>query len=264
MADPAAPVLLSRRLEHGIHQLVLNRPDKMNVLNAELWQALYLAFETLSADDSVRCILLRGAGIQAFCAGGDISEFQDLRATPSQAREYAALMYRTLAALRDCPHPMVAQISGNCIGGGVELAMLCDIRIAGQSARFGIPINRLGFVMSYPELDGLISVVGRSAAMEILLEGRIFDAAEALRIGLVSRLVNDAEIEVEAMAAANRIAAGAPLVNRWHKKFARRLADPKPLSEDELAEGFACFETEDYHRGVTAFVSKIKPQFEGN
>ncbi|MFD2264385.1 enoyl-CoA hydratase/isomerase family protein [Lacibacterium aquatile] len=259
-----APVLLSQRLEGGIHQLILNRPDKMNVLNAELWQALYLAFETLSADASVRCILLRGAGNQAFCAGGDISEFQNLRATPDQAKDYAALMYRTLAALKDCPHPMVAQISGNCIGGGVELAMLCDIRIAGRSSRYGIPINRLGFVMSYPELDGLIAVVGRSAAMEILLEGRIFDAEEALRIGLVSRLVADEAVEAEAMAAAGRVASGAPLVNRWHKKFARRLSEPMPLSPPELAEGFACFETEDYRRGVSAFVAKVKPQFEGN
>jgi enoyl-CoA hydratase/carnithine racemase len=257
-------VLLSDRLEGGICRLTLNRPDKMNVLNAALWQALEMEFRRLSADAEVRCILLCGAGDQAFCAGGDITEFQTLRATPAQARAYAAQMYRTLDALKECPHPMVAQISGNCIGGGTELAMLCDIRIAGQGARFGIPINRLGFVMSHPELEGLMAAVGRSAALEILLEGRIFGADEALRIGLVSRLVTDASVADEAMASARRIAAGAPLVNRWHKKFARRLADPTPLSEVELAEGFACFETGDYRRGVEAFVTKSKPQFEGN
>ncbi len=154
-------------------------------------------------------------------------------------------------------------IRGICVGGGLEIAGLCDLRICGESSRFGIPINRLGLVMAYPEIEVLISLVGRSAALEILLEGRVFGAGEAKEMGLVSRVVADADVENEALAAARRIADGAPLVARWHKKFARRLAEPRPLSAEELDEGYACYGTEDFQTGVKAFLAKTKPEFKG-
>jgi enoyl-CoA hydratase/carnithine racemase len=126
-----------------------------------------------------------------------------------------------------------------------------------------VPIARLGLVMAPPELEGLIDLVGRATALEILLEGRVFGAEEALRKGLVTRVVPDDRVEAEAYAAARRIADGAPLVARWHKRFARRLADPRPLAEAELDEGYACYGTEDFRTGYRSFLEKRKPAFEG-
>jgi len=154
-------------------------------------------------------------------------------------------------------------IHGICVGGGMEIAGLADIRICGESSRFGVPIKNLGLVMAYGEIGALIELAGRATAMEILLEGRVFGAAEAKEKGLVTRVVPDAEVEAEALATAGRIAEGAPLVARWHKKFARRLADPRPLTDEEYDEGFACFGTEDFRIGYEAFLAKKKPEFPG-
>jgi enoyl-CoA hydratase/carnithine racemase len=126
-----------------------------------------------------------------------------------------------------------------------------------------VPIKNLGLVMAYGEMQALIDLAGRATALEMLLEGRVFGAAEAKEKGLVTRVVPDAEVEAEALAAATRIAEGAPLVARWHKKFARRLADPRPLTEEEYDEGFACFGTEDFQTGYRAFLAKKKPAFGG-
>ena len=142
----------------------------------------------------------------------------------------AASMHATAAALAACRHPLVAQIHGICVGGGLEIAALCDLRICGESSRFGAPIKNLGLVMAYPEMAPLVRLAGPAVALEILLEGRIFGAAEAKEKRLVTRVVPDAEVAAEALATAQRIAEGAPLVARWHKKFARRLADPRPLT----------------------------------
>ena len=172
-------------------------------------------------------------------------------------------MHVTMKAIDDCRHPTVAAIEGICVGGGLELAMLCDIRICGEGSRFGVPINRIGVTMAYPEIGALIARVGRQVALEILLEGRVFGAAEALAKGLVTRMVPDGKVLEEAFATANRIAAGAPLVNRWHKKFARRLADPTPLSPSERDEPYETFDTDDFREGVRAFLAKTPPEFRG-
>ena len=142
-------------------------------------------------------------------------------------------MHATAQALAHCRHPLVAQIHGICVGGGLEIAALCDLRICGESSRFGAPIKNLGLVMAYPEMAPLVRLVGADVALEILLEGRIFDAAEAQEKRLVTRVVADDRVAEEARATAERIAEGAPLVARWHKKFARRLGDPRPLAAAE-------------------------------
>jgi enoyl-CoA hydratase/carnithine racemase len=157
----------------------------------------------------------------------------------------------------------VAQIHGICVGGGLEIAALADMRICGTSSRFGAPIKNLGLVMAYDEMEPIASLIGASTALEILLEGRIFDAQEALRIGLVSRVVADDQVAAEALATAQRIASGAPLVARWHKKFARRLANPAPLTANERAECFECFDTEDFRIGYQSFLAKQPPKFTG-
>ncbi len=246
-----------------IATVILNRPRKLNALTKPMWRRLGEVMEEISGDDGVRCVVLRGAGDKSFSPGNDISEFETERANVEQARAYGRILHATLEALRDCRHPTVALIKGICVGGGLEIAALCDMRVCGASSRFGVPINRLGLVMAYAEIQGLIDLVGRAATLEILLEARVFGAEEAKATGLVNRVVPDQEVEAEAYAMARRIADGAPLVNRWHKKFVRRLADPTPLTESELEEGYACYATEDYETGYKAFLAKTKPEFKG-
>lgn len=254
--------LLTRR-DGGIVTLVLNRPHKLNAMTKPLWRALGEAFRSLHEDDTVRCIVLRGAGSKAFSPGNDIAEFETERSNIEQARAYGTVMHETLAAMRDCRHPSVALIEGICVGGGLEIAGSCDLRICGESSRFGAPINRLGLVMAYPEINALLRLAGRAATLEILLEGRIFGAAEAKEKGLVTRVVPDDRVEEEAYATATRIADGAPLVARWHKRFLDRLEQGTPLTAAELEEGYACFGTEDFRIGYRAFLAKEKPAFEG-
>ncbi|HSS64878.1 MAG TPA: enoyl-CoA hydratase-related protein, partial [Gammaproteobacteria bacterium] len=152
---------------------------------------------------------------------------------------------------------------GICVGGGLEIACCCDIRICGASSRFGVPVNKLGLVMSPAELRGLVRLVGRATALEVLLEGRIFDAGEAFAKGLVNRVVADDQVESKTEEFVSRVVEGAPLVARWHKRFVRRAEDPTPLTEEEIDEGYQCFGTEDFQIGYKAFLRKEKPRFVG-
>lgn len=247
----------------AIATVVLDRPEKLNALTRAMWGALGETIETLSADNSLRCVIVRGAGERAFSPGNDIAEFATARSNKTQAIEYGQLMHRAAQALADCRHPLVAQIHGICVGGGLEIAALCDLRICGVSSRFGAPIKSLGLVMAYAEMAPLVRLVGPGVALEILLEGRIFDATEAKEKGLVTRVVPDDLVAAETRATAERIAEGAPLVARWHKKFARRLASGAPLTATEIDECFDCFDTEDFRIGYAAFLAKRKPEFIG-
>ena len=255
-------ILLFR--DGAIATVILNRPEKLNALTKPMWQRLGEVFDELSADDSIRCIVIRGAGTKSFAPGNDISEFENERSNVEQARAYGRIMHRTIDSIANCRHPVVAMIHGICVGGGLEIAGLADVRICGESSRFGAPIKNLGLVMAYGEIGALISLAGRATAMEILLEGRVFGAQEAKEKGLVTRVVPDYKVEEESLMSARRIAEGAPLVARWHKKFARRLADPTPLTDAEYDEGFACFGTEDFRIGYKAFLAKKTPDFKGS
>jgi enoyl-CoA hydratase len=244
--------------------VVLNRPEKLNALTAAMWKGVGEAFTALDGEEDVHCIVLRGAGDKAMGPGADITEFATLRADSAQAAAYGALMHGSMRAIRGCRHPVIARIQGLCIGGALELSLMCDLRISGATARFGVPINRLGLVMAYPEVEALVGLVGPSVALEILYEGRVFGADEALAKGLLNRVVPDAELDAEIAATVERISLGAPLVNRWHKTFVWRVAtNPDPVSEAEAREGFSCFDTEDYKEGVRAFLAKQTPKFGG-
>ena len=248
-------------VEGEIATLTLNNPDKLNAINLAMWQQLSANMATISADRDIRCVVLRGAGDQAFAAGGDLEEFVTGRATLEQALHYHGEVAKALNAIADCPHPTVALIKGACIGGGLEIAGVCDLRIAGESARFGAPINKLGFSMYPGEMEGLLRLAGPAVIKEILLEGRILSAGEAYEKGLLTRVVKDEQVEDEAYASARRICQGAPLVAGWHKQWIRRLLDGRPLSEDEKAASFAFLDTADYKEGLAAFLEKRKPVF---
>ena len=259
---PTDTILFNR--DGNIATVTLNRPERLNALNRAMWEELGEVMRRLSADDSLRCVVLRGAGGKAFAAGADIAEFASERANARQAKGYGELIHATMQAVAQCKHPTVALIEGACVGGGLEIAAMCDMRVCGSSSRFGVPINKLGLTMGYGELAGLLALVGRAVALEILLEGRVFTAEEAYRKGLVNRVVPDTEVEKESYALARRIADGAPLVARWHKQFIERLSVTADIPAAEWDEGFACFDTTDYHEGVRAFLAKTKPDFKGH
>jgi enoyl-CoA hydratase len=251
-------------IDGPIATLSLSNPDKLNAIDSAMWIALREMLLRIAGDASLRCVILRGAGERAFAAGGDIEEFLTVRATVDEALHYHDdLVATALDAIRACPIPTIAAIRGACVGGGLEIAGCCDLRIAGESARFGAPINRLGFSMYPGEMAGLLDLVGPAVLLEILLEGRILDAREALQKGLLTRVVDDEKVFDEARASAERIAAGAPLVARWHKQWVRRLTEDRPLSLEEKRDAFAFLATDDYREGLQAFFDKRTPRFTG-
>jgi len=253
------------RVERGrsVARVILDRADKLNAVNNAMWDRIGALFAELDADTSLRCVIISGSGERAFSVGADIAEFEHNRNSVEQARAYAKRVHGALGAILACRHPVIGEIGGLCVGGGLELACCCDLRIAGEGARFGIPVKRLGLVVAYNELKPLVELVGPSNAMEILLEGDIFGATRAYDMGLVNRVVPDDALADEVRASAARICEGAPLVARWHKKFTRRLMQPAPLTAEELDESFTCFGTEDFKAGYQAFLAKTKPEFSG-
>lgn len=252
-------------VEGAIAMVTLNHPGRLNALTVDMWRALGQVFNELSVNAVLRCVVLRGAGGN-FAAGADIREFPRERADREGVMHYhLRLIAPTLSAIHTCAHPVVAAIEGVCVGGGLEVACQCDVRIAGRSARFGVPINRLGFPMAPDEMRGLLALVGKAAALEILLEGRVFDAAEAQAKGLLTRVVSDETVWDEALHSAQRIARGAPLAARLNRQLANRLSPaPPPLSDDELRRFFDYADSRDHRHGVEAFLAGTEPIFTGD
>lgn len=246
-----------------IATVTLNQPERRNAMNREMFQGIYDTFTACHRDEDLRCIIIRGAGGRAFSAGADISEFETERSSAAKAREYAKIFHAAAHAVGECRHPVIAQIDGACVGGGLAIATLCDYRICGQSSRFGVPVKRLGLVEAHAEMAPLVHKFGANIALEILLVGDVFGVEDAMRMGLVNRVVADDSVAMEARKIAGKIAEGAPLSARWHKKFIYRLLDPAPLTEAEIDEGFDCFDTEDFQTGYKAFLAKLDPVFKG-
>ena len=274
MDEQVAGAVVERRIDMSelieatrdgeILTITLNNPDKRNALTMQAWAQLAHTLAQISMDETVRCIVIRGAGDKAFAAGADISEFSEVRANAEQAAEYGKATALALDTLVNCLHPTIALIQGACTGGGLEIAAACDIRIANQSSKFGVPINRIGHPFAYPEMGPVIDVVGRANVLDLLLSGRIIGAEEALRMGLVTQLVADEAVVKAAYDLAKRMVAAAPLSMRYTKKFVNRLTNnPAPLSANELAESYTPCDSEDYAEGVRAFLAKEKPAFKG-
>ena len=262
MNDPKQ-ILVER--EGRVARVTINRPERRNAVSFAAWQSLAAAFENLAADPEVRVVVLTGAGDRAFCAGNDISEFAEKRSTPEQVEVYDAVTMHAFEVIRNIEKPLVARVQGFAVGGGFELMQLCDLRIAGAGARFAMTPARLGLGYTLDDVQSLVDRIGPSAAREMLFTGRLFDAAEAKRMGFVNRVVPDAELDAAVDACAAEISGNAPLSIRAIKvaigEALKTPADRDRARCDALAA--ACNESEDYREGQRAFAERRSPEFRG-
>lgn len=261
-ADPAR-VHSEAADAHGVLRVTLHNPGKQNAISVQMWRELRALFERLQAlpeAEAPRAVLLAGAGGH-FAAGADIAELPQFRFEEASLRHYhQQVVAPALAALLACEIPLVAQIEGSCVGGGLEIAACCDLRIAAASARFGIPIARLGFPMAPGEMEVLARVLPAPVLRELLLEARLLSAAEALGRGVLHRVVAPDVVAAEAEATAQRIAALSPHAARLNKRTLRLLAEGR-LDAAEQHRHFAYADHPEHREGITAFLEKRPPRF---
>ncbi|MBR0817380.1 enoyl-CoA hydratase [Bradyrhizobium liaoningense] len=262
---PHADGKILKQIIDGIGVITFNNPDKRNAMSLEMWAGFGEALTALRDDDTVRVVILRGAGGKAFVSGADISQFEKSRHNAAASEEYAKRSAAQRALFADYPKPTIACIEGFCLGGGMQVAMLADIRLAAHGSQFGIPAARLGIAYGYDGLKHLVSLVGPSWARLLMYTGMRIDSAEALRIGLVERLFPINELWGETMAIAQTISQNAPLAIKAAKiTIAEVLKDESARDMDAIkAIGTACMDSADFREGRQAFMEKRKPQFRG-
>jgi enoyl-CoA hydratase len=251
--------------DNGIGWITFNNPARHNAVSLEMWQALTSTLEAYAADPEVRVIILKGAGDKAFVAGADISQFKEKRSSPEAVEEYNTTADRAGQALQTSPKPTIAMVRGYCIGGGTALAVGCDIRIAADDARFGVPAAKLGLGYRFTGIKRLADVVGPAFTAEIFFTARQFNAQEALQMNLVNRVVPAAELEKFTLDCANAIVNNAPLtiaaVKRSLIEYGRNPAERDMDLCQKMVD--ACYTSADYKEGQTAFMEKRKPAFQG-
>src|ERR1700733_11816674 len=252
-------------ITEGVGVITFNNPDKRNAMSLEMWEGLGLALVELRDDPDVRVAILTGAGDKAFVSGADISQFEKTRHNAEASEEYSKKSAAQRALLADYPKPTIACIQGFCLGGGMQVAMLADIRIAAHDSQFGIPAARLGIAYGYDGLRHLVSLVGPSWARLLMYTGMRIDSSEALRIGLVDRVVPDNELWSATLDIARTISGNAPLAIQAAKiTIAQVLKDPDKRDMDAIkAIGTACMDSEDFREGRRAFMEKRNPKFTG-
>jgi enoyl-CoA hydratase/carnithine racemase len=249
----------------AIGWLVFDNPERHNAVSFEMWQQVAAVMREFDADDAVRVIIVRGEGGKSFVSGADISKFESERAAMDAVERYEAATEAAYAMLENTPKPTIAMIEGYCIGGGANLALCCDLRIAGENARFAIPAAKLGLGYGYSRLRRVIGVIGPAFAKEIFFTARQFAADEAIAMGLVNRVVPNAELRAFTEDYAATIAANAPLtVTAIKQIIGEAMKDPADRDLDRCAALVrACFESEDYKEGRAAFRERRKPDFKG-
>ena len=245
----------------AVRVLTVNRPDKLNALDVATLDALHAAFDAAAVDEAVRAIVLTGAGPKAFVAGADIAEMAGL--TPVQGRDFSLRGQRMMRRVEKMPKPVIAMINGFALGGGLELAMCCHLRIAADTAKVGQPEINLGLVPGFGGTQRLLRLAGRAAVLELCLTGTPIDAARAQQLGIIHRVVAAAELEAETMQLAGQLAAAAPLALRGILDCVNVGAECgiEEALEYESAQFGLVFSTDDMREGTRAFLERRKPEF---
>ena len=253
-------------IEDGIATVTLNRPSQRNAVSYEGWLELGRVFEGLDREDSVRVVVITGAGDQAFSAGADIKDFDRHRYNSTAGKTYAAAFDGAMDALEAVSKPTVCLIKGFCVGGGCELSTAADLRISADNARFGVPVAKLGILVGYREMRRLVNLVGPGNTSYILMSGRLIGPGEALRIGLVNAVLPLAEIDEYVYRLAREMVPLAPLSQSRHKQILQSvLRNPslEGFTQEEEHLPFANFDSEDFHEGRRAFIERRRPEFKG-
>lgn len=263
-SSPAGPCVRAH-VDEGIGWMVFDNVPRMNAMTVDMWSSIPGIVERFEGDASVRVVVMTGAGAQAFVSGADISEFEDQRASAQAQARYDAAGDRAFASLQAMTKPLIARIDGHCLGGGLALALACDLRLASERSRFAIPAARLGLGYAFDGIKKLVDVVGRSAALEIMLTARSFSARRAYEMQLVNQVFASEDFDEGVTRIAVRCATNAPLTMAA-AKLAVRAACAWPGDQDRHAVDLAvqrCFASEDYVEGRRAFMAKRAPRFVG-